>query len=1135
MSQRYCFRPHSSRMLRLNAFGALLALGLFACSVSLAEEKPSVQPVVYASHAGIPSCHMTLGPTGAKAWMRGYEFVVMTIDQGSPAHGELMLADVIFAANGTPFGPENDSRITLGNAIGKAEADGTPLRLSVKRRGMPVEVDLTLPQLGAFSATWPMDCPKSEAILQNACQSLLLSQLPDGEIVTDGNMGTFLGGLLLLGAGEARYLDGARRAAYSVAGQNHRPLSLNNWNAAYGGLLLAEYYLATGDDSVLKGLQSRCDQLAEGQMNCGAWGHSAPYGGYGALNQAGIIGMMTLVLADECGVAVDADAKRKALEFFGQFAEIGAVPYGDFTADRRQLDMNGRNATTAIAMHLAGYDVKAKALAEPVALSYWMREEGHTGGFFSMTWGPLAVHLLRPEKFRAFMDYQKWHYNLTRNWKGELVHIPYYEALTRFDDNAYVEFGGDFTTGGYGLLYAMPRKHLRITGAPQSIFAASSRPGGKLGLARQQYLAREWSACDKTLAELAIVDEPLPPAHRAWLSQLEAARALMKASTDRVFLEMESNLLERAPYRVSEQLAALKRAAGPEIEDDPRCKRMEEQLAKQAYQIKEGGNFYDVWAKTETRAFMTWTPQGKMALELLDGLPTLQKPLWEALSPISMIQPQTWASRPLAAGAPLPADWYQADFDDEDWIQGESITTRFTMPEADAETAKGLTGAIAARRVFTVDDSTGHALKLRLQTVRESITTVYLNGQLIAHIARGNRGGYASIPLDSSVFKLLKKGENVLAVSSTRQGQGGNHLDVGLYVNREPINTRMLPPLRATELTLGDVTADATLRVRETKEKMQKAFRERFAAMETAELLRELDSLSGSVRYLVEQALAEKGSAVLPHVLPLAESDVWSKRSAYCDVLGTLAAKANSDKDAPAPEEKEAILTALAGEVKTLTSLLDDAHFWVRNRAAATLRNCGDAATSALPKLNQKLSDPHQWVRLTALQAISRIETDPEKLVAAAVTALKMPGTNYSLGRNSLRILKKYPDIAEGKLEGVASFLEGPPHGFGGKMTLEPMMKLGVSLDPEGDVMVPLLIEGILGDPGLGQQRGNFRKPAAEQLASYGEKARPAILRFKAFLENPANDDVNYRKDVMEALRILGADVGENEVSETGE
>ena len=78
-----------------------------------------VKTVTYSPHAAIPSCLMNMGPTGARAWMRGYHFVVIEIDLYSPAAGRLEPADVVIAADGNTFSPKHDPRKTLGDAIGR--------------------------------------------------------------------------------------------------------------------------------------------------------------------------------------------------------------------------------------------------------------------------------------------------------------------------------------------------------------------------------------------------------------------------------------------------------------------------------------------------------------------------------------------------------------------------------------------------------------------------------------------------------------------------------------------------------------------------------------------------------------------------------------------------------------------------------------------------------------------------------------------------------------------------------------------------------------------------------------------------------------------------------------------------------
>lgn len=1112
---------------------------VFTLSCSIAAEEPPTKPVVYASHAGIPSCHMNMGPTGAKAWMRGYQFVVMSIDQGSPGYGVLMLKDVVTAADGVVFGPNNDSRITLGNAIGRAEADGKPLRLTVQRAGKSMDIEITLPQLGAFSGTWPADCRKSAKILDAACTTLINAQLPNGRIITDGSMGTYLGGLLLLASGDPKYLDAARRAAHAEAATDHTNGSLNNWNAAYGGVLLAEYYLATGDATVLEGLKRNCDQLARGQMACGAWGHTTPHGAYGALNQVGVVCTMALVLANECDPSlVDQAVKEKALNFFGRFAERGAVPYGDHLPYTKNFDSNGRNATCALVMSIAGRKPEAFALAESVAMSYHEREEGHTGGFFSMTWGPLAAALAGPEKFHRFMDYQKWYYNLARNWKGELVFLPYYEALTRFDSSSYVNFGGDFTTGGLGLAYALPKKRLRITGAPKSVFAAGSGQTGTLGAMRKAYLAREWAELDTLLGREDAKKRRWSPQDDAWYRQLREARRFLKASTNQTVLEIESNLLESAPYRASEQFKALKRVLGNG--GDRRFESIEKQLAGQSYGIGEGKKAYELWAEMKTRAFMSWTPQGKLIKDLIAPLPTLRKPIWEPLSPISKISPQSWKSLSLQKGEALPEGWMQPGFDDGSWTVGEGIQTIYLEKSEEIKTMdrarkRGLgLMTIAARRVFEVDDFEGAELKLRLQTVRPAFTKVYLNGELIMNAVRGQRGGYASIQLDPSVFVLLKKGKNLLAVTCDKQGEGGNHLDVGLYVNRDSFETRVLPTDYARALTVDDVAADATLRVRETKDKAKKAWTDAIMAKDVTTLIDELKQPIGAYRHMVERALIGKGLDGLAAVKPLAKNSDWKLRAAYCEVVGGIAylgsrkERAN-DENALSPENKKQFLTASSAHAKTLQTLLSDSNFWVRMRAASALGACGEAAKGALPKLSKMVAEPDPWVRTAALRAIDMLKPSPEMLVSSAIDSLSVYNSAYSLPRRALSIFKRTPTVKADKLTAVVGVLKNPPQGMGGKVLCD-FLIYGVSLDPGGKVMVPVLVHGITTIPGFGRQQANPRGKAVELLVAYGDKAKSAIPALKSVLKD--DDKKKLHRYAMDALKGLGEDVSELENKE---
>ncbi len=1079
-----------------NAVIMAMAFALCAALQANASAAASVKAVVYSPHGGKLSCHMNMGPTGAAAWMRGYHFQVMRIDQGSPAHGRLAFGDVVTGADGMAFGPDADARMTLGNAIGKAEASGQPLVLTVLRGGSPQTVSIPLPALGGHTPGWPFDDAKSRKILSAACRSLLDAQLPSGKIPTDGEMGSFLGGLLLLASGDHLYLDGARRFAYYADSLDYLNIDYNNWPMGYGGLLLAEYYLATGDDTVLEKLGWIADELARGQMKCGSWGHKSPGEGYGALNQPGIVAAMTLVLARECGINVDQGALDKALAFFGRFAELGSIPYGDHMPGG-MLDDNGKNASAAVLMHLAGRDREADAFSRSVAMSYWMREEGHTGGFFSILWGPLGASLAGEDAFGAFMDYQQWFYNLSRTWKGELLHLPYQETLTRFDDSGYVYFGGDFTTGGIGLAFALPQRQLRILGAPPSVFSPhTDLTSSALRAARRYYRVQSWEKLDKILA-LLDPDELETETDRLGLQQMKAARALLIASTERTLLEIESNLVNGAAYHALEQFQALKRRLGEQ--GDARFAKLEERFADGglAGAVREDKRLKDAWSALKSITVMSWTAQGWQARRLLEGLPTLRPTVWEPLSPTSQVVPSAWRSLLVNSESDLPGGWEQPSFDDIDWTAGEGIALA-----GDAKGGAPVPGTmVAARRTFTVSDVVGDKLRVRLQTVRPALTRVYLNGVLVVDAVRGQRSGYATIELDDSALGLLQVGGNTLAVMSTAYDGGANRLDVGLDLARSMSERRTLPVDRIDAPPMEDYPGqDDTLRVRETRDRMAAALQARYEQKPVAELLADLESVIPYIRQLAENALVAKGTEGLEAAIALGGHPDWKVRSGVCNVIAKALGQARK-QDAGEPE-----VIALQAQIPMLTGLLTDDHFWVRMQAVNAIGGFGEAAAPALPVLVDLAQDPEEWVRTAAIRAIRGLHPPADVAVQAALQVLRRPVSAYSSPDIAVSLLKTNPggdDEASGRLDALLKLLRHPPEGGGGKL-LNETMEMAAGLDPDGQALIPVLIEAAADKTHWSRQRTNPRGTAIEILGRYGAKATAAMPVLESILASDA-------------------------------
>jgi len=1037
--------------------------------------EPAVRPVAWSPHGAHPGCRFNLGPTGAQAWLRGFQFEVMTVDAGSPADGILRPGDRILGVAGTMFSDATDTRMVLGNAIGAAEASDGALVLAIRRDGRDQRVTVRLPVLGAWAPTWPYGCAKSQRILAAAADYLLEAQLPNGEVVTDGGFGTYTAGLLWLATGDARYLDGARRAAYAVAATDLEKMDYNNWSLGYGGLLLAEYYLATGDTNVLDRLQRVADHLARGQMQCGSWGHSSPSAGYGALNQPGLVCAMTLALAQECGVNVDREALRRAMAFFSRHAELGAVPYGDHFPGTTLPDDNGKSSAAAVLCSLVPeYREAAAVFARSVALSYWLREEGHTGGHFSLTWGPLACALAGPKPFRTFMDYQTWYYNLSRTWRGAFVHLPYYEALTRFDDATYTGPGGEFTTGGMALVFALPQRKLRILGAPRSVFGANLT--GPLLQARDAYQARRWD-------ELAAArSKPLSPEETRWLAQLEAAAALVRSGTKRTAQEIENNLAEGDAYRAEQQFLALKKFLG---ESDQTIQTLEKRFADSTVQwyARSGRRYYEGWQNLRGVAVMSWVPYGAMAKAHVGDVPRLRPRLWETLAPTAA--QDAWTT-------------WQTD------------------------------SPVARQRPVVLATTNYAALRLQLRSPRNSHTRIYLNGTLVAETTRGQRSGYAKIELDATALRLLRPGTNVLALASTSTGTGENALDLGLDAVPQdpplPVTAGWTGPAasgpelpaamaaafdraRATYPTLPlniqpDPAIPERLRVRDSQDRFKAALEAAVAALSVDDLQAALRSPVAYVRYLAGQSLARRGDAGRQAIIAGLPHADWRVRSACCDALAF---------------GKTDVTPAVMAQ---LTKLLADEHPWVRCRAATALGAVGvpDAATATALVAATRDSDP--WVRIAALGAVHRVATDPKVVLAAVTGALSVPNTSFAPVGRALKLIEKYGPNDPTVVPALIFVAEHPGEGMGAA-SLNEVLELLARLDPAGTRAVPVLARVAAGGYAYDRLAGNPRLRAIELLGAYGARAAAARSVLETILQGTADKEAPLRAAASESLKKI--------------
>ncbi len=407
------------------------------------------------------------GPVGMGIDLLQPAFVmrIQNIEEGSPAAatGKLKKGQIIRSINGQTL-KDIDPRIQLGQILADAEAADGVLRFAVEDEAEPVVVQI--PELGSYSETWPLECPKSDKIVRGFADYLAKPGSEKG--FSD------IGMLFLLGTGQDEDVDVVRDWARGLKGA-----PTYAWHLGFGGIPLTEYYLRTGDDVVLPTIQRWVDSAVKAQYLDGWAGRGGvprvTYG-MGHLNAAGTAVVTFLLLAKECGADVPDHALLGALVHFYRYAGRGANPYGDDRPEVGFVD-NGKTGNLAFAMAAAASltpdgeeSVYARARDACAMTSFYTTSfmlHGHTGGGIGEIWRSAAMGLLhekKPGQYREFMDKRRWHYDLSRRFDGSFGIL----GGAGYDDQK--KWKGAWGCA-YTLAYVIPRRTLRITGAPPTPFS----------------------------------------------------------------------------------------------------------------------------------------------------------------------------------------------------------------------------------------------------------------------------------------------------------------------------------------------------------------------------------------------------------------------------------------------------------------------------------------------------------------------------------------------------------------------------------------------------------------------------------------------------------------------------------------
>ncbi len=555
-------------------FTALLALSLLATNGFAAGPKGSMTKPDFTQGDAIPagaSHDWTLGATGMRGWIysnrletsEARQIAVTKVDKGSPAAGLIQVGDVILGVAGKPF--SFDPRIELGRALTAAETESGDgkLALTIWRGGKENEVVVKLPVLGSYSATAPYDCPKSARILKQGCDNLA-KRIKEPNY-RQNPITRSLNALALLASGDPQYLPIVKKEAEWAAGYSTE--SMATWYYGYVIMLLAEYQMATGDDSFMPGLTRLALEASEGQSMVGSWGHkfAGPDDrlvGYGMMNAPGLPLTTSLVLARDAGVKdpiVDLAIERSArlLRFY---RGKGAVPYGDHSPWLQTHEDNGKCGMASVLFNQLGEKEEAVFFSKMSLASHGSeRDTGHTGNFWNVLWSLPAVAQSGPNASGAWMqEFGAWYFDLARRWDGSFTH------------QGPPQMGSDSTnkwdsTGAYLLGYAMPLKKIHLTGKQAGVIPQLSSEEAKQVIMD----GRGWSNNDRNSAYDALSTELVFDALDSW-SPIVRQRAAMALSRRKdiplpALISMLKSPELEARYGATEALSMLKNRAAPAI------------------------------------------------------------------------------------------------------------------------------------------------------------------------------------------------------------------------------------------------------------------------------------------------------------------------------------------------------------------------------------------------------------------------------------------------------------------------------------------------------------------------------------------------------------------------------------------
>lgn len=473
--------------------------------------------------AAVPGWYYNLGITGLRIELNEHApkaMAVRYVFPGSPADGAIAVGEILVGVNGAPFvepyqngygeevfgaqGPVGEFAVALEAA--QSGAGNGQLSVRVSNAGVERDEILDVGQVyGAFSPTFPDDCPKSALILDELLDYLVEHQSANGSWGNPVN--DLYASLALLSSDEREHLD-ALRACVEYLADATAPTStewLVNWQYMTAGIVLSEYYLVTGERWVLPQLEEVRQFLDSSQYthpdqidpdaaithpgtfpqdpldSLGGWGHNPGFEGYGPIAMLTGEGALVYALMSRCGMVIDPSRHGLAYDFLARGTGTnGYLWYKDEVASDNAWADQGRTAASALGLWFSPIpgaefpSAVAHWIAPPtgkkhnaLALAQIEQIGAHPESFPDTHGSPIlgmgfaaAATRLQPDSFRALMDANRWWFALAQCTDGSFYYQPNrdnagYGSDSRISASAVTAF-----------ILSIPREALVITGRP---------------------------------------------------------------------------------------------------------------------------------------------------------------------------------------------------------------------------------------------------------------------------------------------------------------------------------------------------------------------------------------------------------------------------------------------------------------------------------------------------------------------------------------------------------------------------------------------------------------------------------------------------------------------------------------------